>query len=128
MTGSPAASHARRVLDWASRQGDIADAVRMVGDGFAHRTPPARLLYVEDRLRIPFGAPRPIVFALRSAGDAAPEANLRFDFDPATGTVSATVSGTVKLRRRTALDDFTPDWAGRIARDAMIAALRAAAK
>ena len=114
---------AQRLVEWAARHRDIARAVEAASREVARQRPPAGLVYVEDRMIVPFAAPRPLVFALRTPAAPTPEATLRFDFDPDTGIVTATVSGSVKLRRKTRLDRFTGDWAAKIARDAMIAAL-----
>ncbi len=114
---------AERILEWASRHRDIAGAVMSVSDEFTRRK--GGLLYVEDRLRVPGNTPRALIFVLRKiANQKGAEATLRFNLEPATGTVSATVTGAVNLRRKTSLDGFTCIWAGRIARDAMLAALR----
>jgi hypothetical protein len=114
---------AERILEWASRQEDIASAVMSVSDEFAGRKAP--LLYVEDRLRVPGSSPRTLTFVLRQiANRKVAEATLRFDLEPIGGTVSATVTGVVNLRRKTLLDGYIRIWAERVARDAMLVALR----
>jgi hypothetical protein len=123
MENAPAAPRAQHLVEWASRHREIAQAVEKISDDFASQTPPAPLVYAKDELIVPFAAPRALVFSLRASGESTPRATLRFDFDPATGAVTANVSGSVKLRRKTLLDKFTGDWAGKIARDALIAAL-----
>lgn len=118
-----ASAPAGRILEWASRHRESARAVISVGGEFVRKE--VLPICVEDRLRISGNSQRSLFYQLRKiANRNETEAALRFDLDPATGTVSATVTGTVRLHQKTSFDDLPVSGLDKhIARDAMAVAL-----